>query len=263
MRMKPVSGVLVVMLAGVAAAQDRVAIENRLTSEFRLTQPTADLMDVVTAGSVLVIKRGNIVMTPVFTSSPSGNTYKEGKMTQNVFGKIARFGVTPGVPQPNTRTFVPGEKVWVTKIECKDDGVVFTLFTDAYYDMRYKATVKFPFDKKGAMPTAEQMDRLVGEVFRVDDGGQQQGGGQQQERQAPARQRSAPPPQALAPIAPPPPPPDEPVGPPKELKLGMTKDQVVGNFGQPQRVVKLGTKEILYYPDLKVTLVSGKVTDVQ
>jgi hypothetical protein len=37
----------------------------------------------------------------------------------------------------------------------------------------------------------------------------------------------------------------------------------VATFGQPQKVVKLPTKEMLYYPDMKVTLVEAKVTDVQ
>ena len=35
------------------------------------------------------------------------------------------------------------------------------------------------------------------------------------------------------------------------------------SFGQPQKIVNLGTKEIYYYPDMKVTFVGGKVTDVQ
>jgi hypothetical protein len=38
---------------------------------------------------------------------------------------------------------------------------------------------------------------------------------------------------------------------------------VVANFGQPGKIAKIGPKEIYYYPDLKVTFVNGKVTDVQ
>ena len=37
----------------------------------------------------------------------------------------------------------------------------------------------------------------------------------------------------------------------------------MATFGQPQKVVKLGTKDIYYYSDMKVTFVNGKVTDVQ
>jgi hypothetical protein len=65
----------------------------------------------------------------------------------------------------------------------------------------------------------------------------------------------------LAPIPPPPPPADD--APPKTISLGQTPDQVVGNFGQPEKKVKLGAKEIYYYKDIKVTFVNGKVSDVQ
>jgi len=65
------------------------------------------------------------------------------------------------------------------------------------------------------------------------------------------------------PIAPPPPPPDEPAAAPPTISLGQTKDQVKAAFGTPDRVVKLGTKEIEYFKDMKVTFVNGKVTDVQ
>jgi outer membrane protein assembly factor BamE (lipoprotein component of BamABCDE complex) len=46
------------------------------------------------------------------------------------------------------------------------------------------------------------------------------------------------------------------------VALGQTKDQVVATFGQPQRVATVGTKEIYYYPGMKVTFVNGKVADV-
>ena len=37
----------------------------------------------------------------------------------------------------------------------------------------------------------------------------------------------------------------------------------MANFGAPTKIVKLGTNEIDYYPDMKVTFVNNKVTDVQ
>jgi hypothetical protein len=67
----------------------------------------------------------------------------------------------------------------------------------------------------------------------------------------------------LAPIASPPPPTDVPPPPPKTISLGQTRDEVVAILGQPQKVVKLAAKEMLYYPDMKVILVNQKVTDVQ
>jgi hypothetical protein len=264
MRMKTIS--VAMLLVASAYAQDRGAIEAKLTAEYKLTQPTADLTDIVTAGSILVLKRGNIMMVPITTSNPYSNTYRDGKVSQNVLGKLARFG-PPGTPQPNLRTFVPGEKMWVTKIECKDDGVNFTLYTDAYADVRYKATLKFAFDKKGPMPTGDQMSKTVAEVFKIQPAdnasGDQQ---QQQQQQAPAAAPAPVPTPAaapMAPIAPPPPPPDQPQAPPPTLAIGQTKDEVVALMGQPQRIAKAATKEFYFYKDVKVTFVAGKVTDIQ
>ena len=247
------------------------AREKELVPKYALTRVTADQTDIVTAGAILVLKKGNIVMAPVSGTNFFQNTYKDGKITPNVLGRLNnglnRFGRVPGAapPQtPQTRTFVPGEKVWVTKIERKEDGVVFDLYTDAYADVRYKASLKFYFDPKGPMPSTDDMDKLVAEVFKIQppaDDKTALTGDQQQQRQAPAAgtPQAAPPPaaaapaRALAPIAPP----------PKEIKMGQTKDEVVANLGQPEKLVKLGTKEIYYYKDLAVIFVNGKVTDVQ
>jgi hypothetical protein len=264
-------------LALSVGAQDKASIEKKLTAKFALTQATADQADIVTAGAILVLQKGNIIMAPVAGTNYFQNTYKEGKITQNAAGKLVhgldRLNHMPGASAPNgpaTRTFVPGEKVWVTRIECKDDAVVFDLYTDAFAEVRYKAALKFPFDKHGPMPSADSMDRLTAEVFKVQPADDQQQAApteQPQQQQAPAprgapRQQAPPPPAepVLAPIAPPPPPPEE----TKTLKIGMTKDEVVASFGQPEKIVKLGPKDVYYYKDLgKVTFVNGKVTDVQ
>jgi hypothetical protein len=50
---------------------------------------------------------------------------------------------------------------------------------------------------------------------------------------------------------------------PKTIALGQTTDQVVGNLGQPQKIVNLGAKQMYFYPDMKVIFINGKVTDVQ
>jgi hypothetical protein len=261
----------------VSYAQDKSAIEQKLTSKYALTKTTADKSDIVTAGAILVLKKDNLLMVDVTSSNLFQNTYKDGKITQNALGKISRFrlpGNIPGVSVPTApgtnaaqRTFVAGEKIWVTKIEVKDAGLNVELYSDAINDIRYRAVVNFPF--KGSDPIGDQSAKLIAEVFDVqpsdDSGGsadkqQAPAGGQaQQAPAAPAQQAEAPPP----PIPPPPPPADEPAAAPKTISLGQTKDTVVANFGQPGKIAKVGTKEIYYYPDLKVTFVNGKVTDVQ
>lgn len=47
------------------------------------------------------------------------------------------------------------------------------------------------------------------------------------------------------------------------VALGQTADQVVGALGKPKSIMDLGTKKIYVYPDMKVTLNDGKVTDIK
>lgn len=69
------------------------------------------------------------------------------------------------------------------------------------------------------------------------------------------------------PMAEPPPPPlppsAEPQTPPKTIEVGQTIEQVIAALGQPAKIVKLGTKELYFYKDLKITFVNGKVSDVE
>lgn len=246
------------------------AIQQKLVSEYSLTQPTGDETDIATAGAVLTLKKGHILMTPVSSHNLFQNTYKNGQIGQNAFGMVDRWRRSVPGQTSSTRTFVPGEKMWVTKIEVKEDGIVFDLFSDPFSDVRYKATLKFWFPK-GATPTVDDADKLVAQVFSAqppDNNGNQQAqnsgpaqGAQQQPPAAPASaaapaQQTAPP----APIAPPPPPTDQP---PATVNVGASPDQVTAALGQPQKQIKLGTKMIWIYNDVKVTFVKDKVTDVQ
>jgi hypothetical protein len=258
-------------------AQDqKAAIEQKLESQYALTQPTADKTDIVTAGAILVLntkkgKDNGIIMSPVSSTNPYQNTYKDGKITQNALGKglgvldrAKHLGASGSAPA--TRTFVPGEKMWVTNITAKPDGVIFELFTDAYADVRYKAALKFQF-AKGTMPSVDQVEKLVAEVFKVqpaeDKNAQQQqapAGGQEQPAPAPATADAPTPPVTQAAPLPPQ------GGPPatKEVSLGQTPDQVVAILGPPGRVLNgRDNKQIYSYKDLKITFTNGQVSDIQ
>jgi hypothetical protein len=253
-------------------AQDKAAIEKKLTAQFTPTHITADRTDIVTAGAILVLQKDNLMMVDVSSANMFQNTYKEGKITQNAFGRtMGRLGRLPGA-QPTTanqRTYVAGEKMWLTKVDVRDDGVVLELYTDAVNGVRYRAGLKFNFPK-GSIPPADQVAKEVSEVFTVQPPDKTTDAGQQQQQAPAAAQQAAPtpvpppppPPAAqMAPIAPPPPPADD--APPKTISLGQTKDEVTATFGQPTKIVKLGAKDIYYYKDMKVTFVAGKVSDVQ
>lgn len=83
--------------------------------------------------------------------------------------------------------------------------------------------------------------------------------GAEQEVAAEAAQADGPPPDAAPPAATAPPAAAAPV----EISVGQTIEQVTAAMGQPKQIVKAGAKQIYVYPDLKVTFVNGKVSDVQ
>lgn len=295
---KTCSAVLAVLgaLPWAALAQDQGAdaIRKKLESEYQLTKTTDDKSDIVTAGSVIVLHKDKVLMVAATSSAnPCMNTYRDGKITPTkacgVGEKLRRlpgFGShVPGAGSaPATRNFVSGEKFWVTKIDVragKEPGIVFDFFTDSTPSgdngVRYKGALTIPL---GAItPTPEEALKAVADVITVapsedakdaDKGGdkpkqQAPQGAQQQEAAAPPSQPAAPP--AAAPPAEAPPPPIEPPPPPPpdptEVSEGQTIEQVVAALGQPQKKAKVGTKDIYYYKDLKVTFVNGKVKDVQ
>jgi hypothetical protein len=249
------------LLSPWAIAQDpKTEIQNRLNSQYVITRFTADHSDIVKAGSVLVLQKDNLAMFSIQNALPPTLVYKNGKLTMG-FGTLLMASGTGDDKVPQ-RVFVQGEKFWLAATSVQDDGVYLLVISDPFNDLRYCAKIKFPFNKKSPQ-SADEIMKEIAEVVALDNGGDQNTAQQpQQHPQAPP----PPPAQAqapMAPIAPPPPPADAPPPQPKTISIGQTKDQVLAIFGQPQKVVKLSTKEIYFYPDMKVTFVNNKVSDVQ
>jgi hypothetical protein len=157
------------------------------------------------------------------------------------------------VPQ---RKFVAGEKFWIVGSAVKDDGIILVAYSDPYSDVRYYGQLRFPFQKH-SIPPVDDVLKTIAEVVTVQPADNSAGG------TAPAPVPDTQPEKAFKPIAPPSAPPDAPPPARKTIEKGQTKEVVVAILGQPSKMVKLGTKEIYYYPDMKVIFVSGKVTDVQ
>lgn len=254
------------------------SVQSQLEAQYTLTKPTDDKSDIVTAGAVLVLEKDKLIMYPTTNQVVPQNTYKDGKLSEGAFGvhhKVQSFGSFIGHPLPDQaqvtpRTFVTGEKFWVTRIDVDSDSVTFTLFSDPYSDIRYDSTLKFIFPH-GQVPAADQVLKTVAEVLKVDagdaaksdDSGNQQqaaGGDANNQQQAPAagdaNQQAAAPAAADAPAA-------APAAPPATVEIGQTPDQVTAILGQPEKIINLGAKQIYVYKDLKVTFVKGKVTDAQ
>lgn len=47
------------------------------------------------------------------------------------------------------------------------------------------------------------------------------------------------------------------------VKLGMTPEEVEAALGKPSKVIDLGGKKLYVYPDMKITFIEGRVSDVQ
>jgi hypothetical protein len=251
-------------------------IEKKIGAQYTLTKATADRTDIVTAGSVLVLQKDSLLMDTSASRMPVSNTYQGGKLSHGAGDVVSHSrwirlvpgaSYIPGVASANvdTRKFVAGEKFWVTKITVQDDGVVFELFSDPILNLRYYADLKFPFPK-GSPPLADQMLSTIAEVLKVQPA-DDFGGDPKPAAVAGASTLTPPPPPppsaaAMAPIAPPSPPTDAPPPQPQKLEIGQTKDQVVAMFGQPMKIASIGSKEIDYYPDFKVTIEGGRVTKV-
>jgi hypothetical protein len=246
----------VLLLAAGSSLAYAATIQQQIAAKYALTKSTADRTDIVTAGDVIVLQKDHLFMCATTSALPSNNTYKDGRIQQSIFNKAKFFTAAGNTPTVPTRTFVTGEKFWLTNVEMKDDGVVLSFLSDAIGDNRFYGSLKFPFPK-GSTPPPEQILNAIAEVIKAQpsDDAKADGGA----NQAPA----APAPPTMAAIPPPPPPPDATPAAPPTIALGQTKEQVTAMLGAPKKIAKLNTKEIDYFTDMKVTFVNNKVTNIE
>ena len=228
--------------------QDQKAeIQKRLGSEFKRTTLTADRSDVAKAGTVLTLHKDNLFMCSMEAHGAPTNTYKNGAISMGLGATMSWNMALSSVGQQSAnipqRKFVSGEKIWLADFQVKEDGVYFLFYSDPFDNVRYFGQLKFPVSK-GAFPPADNMMKTIAEVV-TDDSATQEA--------APADSAAPPAQQATGGQAPA----------TKTIALGQTKDEVVAILGPPQKMVNLGTKEIYFYPDMKVVFISGKVADVQ
>jgi hypothetical protein len=328
------------------SSDPRVVLQQKLSSEFPLTQVKADTGEVVVAGTGIALVRSGLVMYSIAAPVPALNTYKSGKISQgwsgfgrDILGTIKGGGESAITDYPH-RQFRNVEELWVTGLAVQNDGVVMTFYSDVYEDTRYYGQLKFPFDKK-TVPAADEVLARMAEVMQkldtavlgrvagtyaqpaaaanqlqlsaegtylATEAGRQYSGpymvqgdkvtlrngdatilgtlqgdtltelsgkrwiksGQDAAATKPApsgRPAGTPGLAAAAPqmaaVPPPPPPPDQPPPAPATVELGQSTDMVAAILGQPQRIAKIGTKQIYFYKDLKITFTNGKVSDVQ
>jgi hypothetical protein len=273
----PVAAAVIVtmVLASMATAQ-APTLQEQLIAQYKLVKMGSDTSgySVIDKGTLLEIKKGGILAVPYGDNNVPACHYENGSVKgpsglamvgrKSIMGKFGK--------EQTTHLFASGDKVYPMKVDvnvAKDTvtlGIVACDTCNKTDPPTYnKAQVVFQFPKGSlANANAGSVEDTIGQLLAVTDDSQQdqaqqggqdqgqqgdqgggaqagggQGGGGQQAQQ------------------------DQPQAEPAEIKLGMTMGEVETALGKPDRKANLGTKQIYYYKDMKVTFKDGKVSDVQ
>jgi hypothetical protein len=263
------------VLASMATAQ-APTLQEQLIAQYKLVKMGSDTSgySVIDKGTLLEIKKGGILAVPYGDNNVPACHYENGSVKgpsglamvgrKSIMGKFGK--------EQTTHLFASGDKVYPMKVDvnvAKDTvtlGIVACDTCNKTDPPTYnKAQVVFQFPKGSlANANAGSIEDTIGQLLAVTDDSQQdqaqqggqdqgqqgdqgggaqagggQGGGGQQAQQ------------------------DQPQAEPAEIKLGMTMGEVETALGKPDRKANLGTKQIYYYKDMKVTFKDGKVSDVQ
>jgi hypothetical protein len=217
--------------ASMAKAQKQSKqLEKALEAEYGLTEMENDGIRIRKSGTVFVLQKDGIYAFP--------SIHNEGllvtKVTDGNVEEPKGFWASLSSNQ-NDRPLKKGATVYVTSIWVRKKDVQFSIITcdtsqinanGNTRNIRYAATVAFEFSEsflEGA--DASAVKKAVDAVMLP-----------QSEVQAAGT---------------------------KTVELGQTTDQVRSVLGAPDKIAKLGPKEIYIYKDMKVVFTDGKVSDVQ
>jgi hypothetical protein len=232
-----------------------------LLKKYTLTETTMDKTQITHDGVQLSMKQAGVYSFPA-----KGYLNVEMKVQD---GKVQKPNilVQASCSKAHCHVLQSGEKVYVTKIESKNDDLKFNILSVEDIDggdgaERYSATVTFKL-KKGLLNegSPEDIEQIVETVLGPAD---DSGGDAKQETASSNAPAPAP---APAPIqraaAPPPPPPAAPAAPPPALSIGESSSQVLQAYGMPTKIVDLGKKKTFFYKDIKVIFTDDKISDMQ
>jgi hypothetical protein len=221
--------IIVLGLVTTVTAGDRSALEEGLKTKYELTKTGIDRVRITQPGTVLVIQKEGISGDLSTDMSFLNNKVHDGQVAQaGGFGAMMQGKKT-------SRDLKVGDKVYLFKIEAKDDQVRYFVLTCDTYDVnvhgstrqtRYKALLSFELGKNFLdTANADSVKKLVDAVI------------------APEAELKA--------------------ASTKSVELGQTPEQVEAVLGRPEKIVNLGAKKIYVYKDMKIVFVDDKVSDVQ
>ena len=227
------------------ASAQAPSLQEQLNAQYKLAKVgrAGGAWNVLEPGTVLEIQKTGLLGVPPASVAlcPSkfegGNLKSPGVMCTGMLGK-------------NVRYLTVGEKVYPAKLEVNlgKDKIVIAIFecdscNGVSDPASYRSEVVFQFPKGSLASTSVgQVEDTIGQVLAI-------GNGEPAQDQN-AAQSGAP---ASAPAQ----------AEPQTIRMGQTTDEVVTAIGKPEKIVDLGSKQIYFYKDMKVTFVGGKVSDVQ
>ena len=212
-----------------ARAGNNNALKEALEAKYQITKTGIDRVRITQPGTLFIVQKDGIS-----GDLASDMTFLNNKVHD---GQIAQAGGFMASMQGKTtsRNLKIGDKVYLFRIDVKDDQVQLFVITGDTYDVnvkgstkqtRYKAQLSFELGKEFmASATPEAVEKAVQAVIIPES-----------EAQAAST---------------------------KTVELGQTPDQVTAALGSPDKIIKLGAKEVYVYKDMKVVFVDGKVSDVQ
>jgi len=204
-------------------------LEDALKTTYQLTKTGIDRLRITQSGTILVIQKEGIYANP---SIDYGNLTTK-VVDGNVEGPKG-FG-SAFFSNQNDRSLKVGTTVYVTRIGVTNRDVRFDIITCDTSDInvsgntkhiRYSATVAFAFPESALEGADASAIKKAVDVLLLP---QSEVGAAQT----------------------------------KTVEIGQTPDQVKSILGAPEKIVKLGPKEIFVYKDMKVVFQDGKVADVQ
>ncbi len=251
--------ILATVAASDATAQGPVTLQEQLAAQYKPVKMTGNGTVVVEPGTQLSVQKGGIIGLPWKAVVHCAAKFQDNSLHPST-------GFCAGMMKSVSQYMQKGSKVYPLKIEVSLDKAKISFQVVSCDSCNgvdppsgMKGEVVFQF-ARGYLEKASvgEVEDTIGQVFAIsgdDQQGQNQGDAaanqQEQQQQAGQQPQSAPPPQQQQQAE------------PQTIQLGMTTDQVQAVLGSPEKVFNLGTKQIYVYKDVKVTFLSGKVSDVQ
>jgi len=227
------------ILASTCAAHDKSEVAAQIEAKY-LTHTGVDRVRITEAGTVFILQIGNVMAAPSNKMTMPVNKIDANGAANQAKGGSAFMGNLME-NQSSNKTLAKGTRVYLIKAEVKSGELHYWILTADTADIteggstkpiRHKALLNFGsgFDDL----SVDQVDKKLAAVIAPEEYLAEQA-------KAAAAAASA----------------------PKTASLGMNQEEVIKALGQPTKVLGLGDKTILVYPDVKVTLIKDKVTDMQ